>query len=208
MSARAAGSYPYKEGFRLCVMSLGNRALRKTSLQSAFGDHGHVVQIETPKPNLAFVAFDDAADARDAMLCLDGKVIDGLEVSVTKAGPKPVYKSDRQDPAPQILMTTQSEREELSSRNNTNLEGQEFRCDRARGRDRDGFRDRYRDRDRERTGHRGSSRCQNRSRSRNETRSRTRLGDRTSQDRRHRSRDRAHVGRHDRSGANSRDRSR
>lgn len=112
--ARAAGSYLYSEGYRLCVMCSGGKALRKTSLQSAFGDFGHIVQIETPKSNLAFVAFDDGSDAKEAMRYMDGKNVDGQVVSVTKAGPKPNYKTERGELP--VLMTTQTEREEVSRR--------------------------------------------------------------------------------------------
>merc|ERR1719277_1653183 len=97
-------------------MCSGGKPLRKTSLQSAFGDFGHIVQIETPKSNLAFVAFDDAADAKDAMRAMDGKNIDGQAVSVTKAGPKPIYRPEAGEPKPQVLMTTQTEREEVARR--------------------------------------------------------------------------------------------
>eukprot|EP00971_Amphidinium_carterae_P333539 6468317-Amphidinium_carterae.1 len=69
--ARAAGGYPYNAGHRLCVLSSTGASLRKTSLQSAFGDFGHIVQIETPKAGLAFIAFADKNDAADAMREMD-----------------------------------------------------------------------------------------------------------------------------------------
>ena len=48
------------QSHRLCVTS-GEKNLKKTTLQSAFGDFGHIVQIETPKAGIAFVAFFVAA---------------------------------------------------------------------------------------------------------------------------------------------------
>merc|ERR1719265_642203 len=112
--ARPAGGHPYSDGHRLCVLSSGgSRVLKKTSLQSAFGDFGHITQIETPKAGLAFVAFADKGDATDAMRSMDGKSIDGATVTVTKAGPKPNYKQEQFENTPQLLMTTQTEREEV-----------------------------------------------------------------------------------------------
>lgn len=125
--ARAAGSYLYSEGYRLCVMCSGGKALRKTMLQSSFGDFGHIVQIETPKSNLAFVAFDDNADAKEAMRAMDGKTVDGQIVSVTKAGPKPNYRVERSEMMPPVLMTTQTEREEMSRRANVAWEEKQKR---------------------------------------------------------------------------------
>ena len=107
--ARAAGGYPYNEGHRLCVLCSHGGSLKKTSLQSAFGDFGHIVQIETPKPGLAFIAFADKNDATDAMRDMDGKAIDGHMVTVSKAGPKPVYKDVPNENPPQLLKTTQTE---------------------------------------------------------------------------------------------------
>lgn len=129
--ARAAGSYLYSEGFRLCIMCSGGKALRKTSLQSAFGDFGHIVQIETPKSNLAFVAYSDNKDAKDAMLEMDGKTVDGQIISVTKAGPKPNYKTERNEAAPTVLMTTQTEREDVNRRTNASWDEKQ-RSDKGR----------------------------------------------------------------------------
>ncbi|CAE8737862.1 unnamed protein product, partial [Polarella glacialis] len=116
----AMAHYPggYNEGHRLCVSSSFGKGLKKTTLQGAFGDYGHILQIETPKPNLAFIAFSDKADAADAMRSMDGKTIDGQTISVSKAGPKPTHKSapDADEGKRQVLMTTQTEREVVRER--------------------------------------------------------------------------------------------
>mmetsp|Transcript_103251 Transcript_103251/g.205230 ORF Transcript_103251/g.205230 Transcript_103251/m.205230 type:complete len:222 (+) Transcript_103251:79-744(+) len=111
-AARAAGSYLYSEGYRLCVSGFSG-SLKKTSLQSAFGDFGHIVQIETPKPGIAFVAFRDQADAEDARKTLDGQLIDGRTVSVSKAEPKPSPRLQSAETPRTLLMTTQFEMEEV-----------------------------------------------------------------------------------------------
>merc|ERR1719499_1640918 len=48
------------------------------------------------------------------MKYMDGKMVDGQVVSVTKAGPKPSYKMEQQrEVIPAVLTTTQTEREDL-----------------------------------------------------------------------------------------------
>jgi len=114
-AARAAGSYLYSEGYRLCVSGFSG-SMKKTSLQSAFGDFGHIVQIETPKPGIAFVAFRDQADADDARASLDGQLVDGRTVSVSKAEPKPSPRLQSVEAPRQLLMTTQFEMEEVRAK--------------------------------------------------------------------------------------------
>lgn len=63
--------------------------VRKTDLQGAFNEFGHIVQIETPKPGLAFVVFKEKGDAREALEEMDGKKVNGMNVQVSWAGPKP-----------------------------------------------------------------------------------------------------------------------
>ncbi|CAJ1377721.1 unnamed protein product [Effrenium voratum] len=118
-----AGGFPggYNEGHRLCVSATHGKGLKKTTLQGAFQEFGHILQIETPKANLAFIAFSDKADAQDAMEAMDGKTLDGQTITVSKAGPKPTYRP-QVDPnenfkkAGQVLMTTQTERENVRYR--------------------------------------------------------------------------------------------
>lgn len=89
------------------------KGLKKTTLQGAFQEYGHILQIETPKPNLAFIAFADKTDAQDALEAMDGKTLDGQTLTVSKAGPKPTYRpqADPNENFKKVLMTTQTERE-------------------------------------------------------------------------------------------------
>lgn len=109
------GAFPggYSEGHRLCVSATHGKGLKKTTLQGAFQEYGHILQIETPKPNLAFIAFADKTDAQDALEAMDGKTLDGQTLTVSKAGPKPTYRpqADPNENFKKVLMTTQTERE-------------------------------------------------------------------------------------------------
>eukprot|EP00927_Polykrikos_kofoidii_P010231 TRINITY_DN14329_c1_g3_i3.p1 TRINITY_DN14329_c1_g3~~TRINITY_DN14329_c1_g3_i3.p1 ORF type:complete len:259 (+),score=30.97 TRINITY_DN14329_c1_g3_i3:129-905(+) len=109
--ARVAGSYLYSEGYRLCVSGFTS-SLKKTSLQAAFGEFGHIAQIETPKAGVAFVTYTDKRDAEDARKTMDGQTIDGRRVCVSKAEAKPVYRPQPSEMSNKnVLMTTQTERE-------------------------------------------------------------------------------------------------
>ena len=114
-SPMSKGAFPggYSEGHRLCVSATHGKGLKKTTLQGAFQEYGHILQIETPKPNLAFIAFADKSDAQDALEAMDGKTLDGQTLTVSKAGPKPTYRpqSDPNENFKKVLMTTQTERE-------------------------------------------------------------------------------------------------
>mmetsp|Transcript_7455 Transcript_7455/g.17669 ORF Transcript_7455/g.17669 Transcript_7455/m.17669 type:complete len:175 (+) Transcript_7455:63-587(+) len=88
-ASRAAGSFLYDDGHRLCVFATSGGTFRKTDLQGAFNEFGHIVQIETPKSGLAFIAFKDRADAAEALDCMDRKSVNGVQVTVSWAGPKP-----------------------------------------------------------------------------------------------------------------------
>jgi len=89
MAAKPAGSFLYEEGHRLCVLAGSSVNFRKTDLQGAFSEFGHIVQIETPKTGLAFVVFKDKGDAKEALECMDKKSVNGVQVTVNWAGPKP-----------------------------------------------------------------------------------------------------------------------
>mmetsp|Transcript_53270 Transcript_53270/g.127432 ORF Transcript_53270/g.127432 Transcript_53270/m.127432 type:complete len:165 (+) Transcript_53270:83-577(+) len=108
---RGAGSFLYSEGHRICVSASHGRGLTKRGLQEAFGDFGHIYQIETPKPNLAFLAFAEKADASDALNSMDGKNIEGQTVTVSWAGPKPVARPVQREA--QVLTSTKFEREDM-----------------------------------------------------------------------------------------------
>mmetsp|Transcript_66313 Transcript_66313/g.156107 ORF Transcript_66313/g.156107 Transcript_66313/m.156107 type:complete len:191 (+) Transcript_66313:83-655(+) len=125
------GAFPggYAEGHRLCVSASHGKGLKKTTLQGAFGDFGHILQIETPKSNLAFVAFAEKADAQDAMEAMDGKTLDGQTVTVSKAGPKPTYRptTDPNENFKKVLMTTQTERENVRYRKDVEKAAEKLR---------------------------------------------------------------------------------
>eukprot|EP00930_Biecheleria_cincta_P038844 TRINITY_DN26705_c0_g1_i1.p1 TRINITY_DN26705_c0_g1~~TRINITY_DN26705_c0_g1_i1.p1 ORF type:complete len:226 (-),score=15.08 TRINITY_DN26705_c0_g1_i1:58-681(-) len=194
MAAKPAGSFLYEDGHRLCVLSGGgDRSFRKTDLQGAFNEFGHIIQIETPKAGLAFVVFKDKADAADAMKYMDQKSVNGVRVTVNWAGPKPTTApkgDDRETPISEqtgfrvrkeVLTTTNWERAEAWERNvgkRTRSPSQSVSrrgSGRDRDRDRDRERDRSRDRDRERRRRsRSRSRSKSRSRSRKRSRSRSR----------------------------------
>merc|ERR1719469_1550489 len=61
------------------------------------------------------------------MRAMDGKTVDGQIVSVTKAGPKPNYRVERDQMTPAVLMTTQTEREEISRQANAAWEDKQKR---------------------------------------------------------------------------------
>eukprot|EP00931_Biecheleriopsis_adriatica_P121466 TRINITY_DN96553_c0_g1_i1.p1 TRINITY_DN96553_c0_g1~~TRINITY_DN96553_c0_g1_i1.p1 ORF type:complete len:180 (+),score=30.73 TRINITY_DN96553_c0_g1_i1:86-625(+) len=113
--SRGAGSFLYSEGHRLCVSASHGKGLTKTGLQEAFGDFGHIYQIETPKPNLAFIAFAEKGDATDAMKEMDGTVVQGQSIIVSWAGPKPSAGKPAQREM-QVLTSTKFEREDLAQK--------------------------------------------------------------------------------------------
>mmetsp|Transcript_93 Transcript_93/g.170 ORF Transcript_93/g.170 Transcript_93/m.170 type:complete len:171 (-) Transcript_93:370-882(-) len=94
MSGVRAGSFAYTGGHRLCVIGSG---LRKTDLQGAFNEFGHIVQIETPKPGLAFVVFKEKGDAREALEEMDAGTVNGTKVTVTWAEVRPPASSRGRD---------------------------------------------------------------------------------------------------------------
>eukprot|EP00913_Durusdinium_trenchii_P030396 g28473.t1 len=71
-----------------------------------------VSRIETPKPNLAFLAFAEKADAMDALSSMDGKSIEGQTITVSWAGPKPQNRPVRES---QVLTSTKFEREDMQA---------------------------------------------------------------------------------------------
>lgn len=113
----------------MCVSASHGRGLKKTTLQGAFGDFGHILQIETPKSNLAFIAFAEKADAQEAMEALDGKNLDGQTLTVSKAGPKPTYRptTDPNENFKKVLMTTQTERENVRYRKDVEKAAEKLR---------------------------------------------------------------------------------
>merc|ERR1719464_2042880 len=109
------GGWYYQLGYRICVSGLG-QGVAKTKLQSAFGDFGHIIKIETPAgaKGVAYISFQDKRDAQDAVKAMDGECVDGHRVRVSLAEDKPPpggrEKGPRESP---VLTTTNSEREDL-----------------------------------------------------------------------------------------------
>mmetsp|Transcript_58682 Transcript_58682/g.137406 ORF Transcript_58682/g.137406 Transcript_58682/m.137406 type:complete len:196 (+) Transcript_58682:63-650(+) len=117
------------EGHRLCVSASHGKGLKKTTLQGAFGEFGRILQIETPKPNLAFIAFEEKRDAEDAIESMDGRNLDGQTITVSKAGPKPTYRptADPNENFKQVLMTTKTERENVRYNNDVEKAAEKLR---------------------------------------------------------------------------------
>eukprot|EP00931_Biecheleriopsis_adriatica_P093397 TRINITY_DN67145_c0_g1_i1.p1 TRINITY_DN67145_c0_g1~~TRINITY_DN67145_c0_g1_i1.p1 ORF type:complete len:172 (+),score=33.15 TRINITY_DN67145_c0_g1_i1:68-583(+) len=85
---RTQYSKSYDSGHRLCVSCSGGGAFRKTDLEGAFNEFGDILQIETPRPGMAFVVFSDRADALEAIDVMDKKTVKGMQLSVSWAAPK------------------------------------------------------------------------------------------------------------------------
>jgi len=69
---------------RLYVRGVTER-LGKRALQHAFEKYGKILDIKTGQGNFAFVEYEDARDAEDAIKYLDGAVIEGEKIGVEKA---------------------------------------------------------------------------------------------------------------------------
>mmetsp|Transcript_2428 Transcript_2428/g.7779 ORF Transcript_2428/g.7779 Transcript_2428/m.7779 type:complete len:190 (-) Transcript_2428:114-683(-) len=108
------GGWVYQLGYRICVSGLGQGAT-KTAMQSAFGDFGHIIKIETPAGarGVAYISFQDKRDAQDAVKSMDGEAIQGHRVRVTLADDKPPPPRSQPHRESQVLTTTNWEREEI-----------------------------------------------------------------------------------------------
>lgn len=74
-----------RTGTTLCVSGVVDR-VKKTVLQEAFGDFGHIVRIEVPEGRrVAFVEFESRTDATDAQKAVDGTSVGGVRVTVKLA---------------------------------------------------------------------------------------------------------------------------
>mmetsp|Transcript_55867 Transcript_55867/g.130776 ORF Transcript_55867/g.130776 Transcript_55867/m.130776 type:complete len:146 (+) Transcript_55867:93-530(+) len=85
------GGWYYELGYRLCVSGLKEKT-SKTTLQTAFGEYGHVIKLEQPKVGVAYLTYQEREDAEDAKKYLDGESIDGQRVRVTWADKTPPQK--------------------------------------------------------------------------------------------------------------------
>lgn len=79
-----------KPGYTIQVVGL-NSNVRKTDLQSAFGDYGQIVRIDMVGAK-AYLEFDDNRDAKDAIEAWNGKSWKGcsLRVEMKQSGPDPM----------------------------------------------------------------------------------------------------------------------
>mmetsp|Transcript_33001 Transcript_33001/g.91039 ORF Transcript_33001/g.91039 Transcript_33001/m.91039 type:complete len:146 (-) Transcript_33001:50-487(-) len=84
-------------GRRLFVSGVATD-VKKTDLQREFGEYGHVVDIELPLTarGVAFVEFDNARDAADALEEVTGKKLKGMVLKVKIADEKLTLNAQRE----------------------------------------------------------------------------------------------------------------
>ncbi|CAE7624356.1 RBP45A, partial [Symbiodinium sp. CCMP2456] len=76
-------------GTTLRVTGLNND-IRNTHLQPEFGEFGHVLRIHVLQgKGVAFVEYQEKADAKEAMSSLNGKKVRGSVLTIDVAGPPP-----------------------------------------------------------------------------------------------------------------------
>lgn len=182
------GGWNYQLGHRVCVNGLGGKAT-KTTLQSLFGEFGHIIKIETPRSGTAaYISYQERRDAEEAIKYRDGEVVEGQRITVTKAGDRPppsmAPKNRETTEQKEILTTTNFEREEKRTAAYMDSNGVDkrlaaesattTRSGRSRDKDRDKDRDRARAHDRDRDRHRVGSRDRDRHRTREKDRDRGR----------------------------------
>merc|ERR1712039_979137 len=89
------GSFAYKQGTRLVVTGI-NPNMKKTDLQSLFGEFGFVLKIEI-QAGKAYIEFESKLDAADAVKALDGKRVQDHTIKVQKATDKGGGKGKKDD---------------------------------------------------------------------------------------------------------------
>eukprot|EP00930_Biecheleria_cincta_P087739 TRINITY_DN76978_c0_g1_i1.p1 TRINITY_DN76978_c0_g1~~TRINITY_DN76978_c0_g1_i1.p1 ORF type:complete len:194 (+),score=19.38 TRINITY_DN76978_c0_g1_i1:1-582(+) len=94
INTRLTRSY---DGHRLVVSCSGRGTLRKTDLQGAFNEFGHILQIEMPRAGFGLITFGEYEDAREAMECMNGKTVNGMQITVGWASMQ-AAKSSRDAP--------------------------------------------------------------------------------------------------------------
>ncbi|CAE8619146.1 unnamed protein product, partial [Polarella glacialis] len=156
-------------GTTICISGISENE-KKTRIQEALGDFGHIVRIEIPGGRrVAFVEFEDKRDAMEAMNSMDRKMIGSSNVTIRLADDRAPGASGAPDdrkpreqqrgsfPAPQRSDRSRSRSRggggaNASRRDNGGDRGSGRGGDRGdrgdRGRSRDRGRDRDRDRDR------------------------------------------------------------
>eukprot|EP00435_Cladocopium_sp_Y103_P052827 s443_g16.t1 len=78
-----------RNGTRVLVRDLPEK-VRKTSLQSAFGDFGNVVRIELmPEQRTAYIEYEEPRDAEDAAREMDGKMVEKSKVRTKMMDDRP-----------------------------------------------------------------------------------------------------------------------
>ncbi|CAL1147172.1 unnamed protein product [Cladocopium goreaui] len=78
-----------RNGTRVLVRDLPEK-VRKTSLQSAFGDFGNVVRIELmPEQRTAYIEYEEPRDAEDAAREMDGKMLERSKIRTKMMDDRP-----------------------------------------------------------------------------------------------------------------------
>ncbi|CAK0850235.1 unnamed protein product [Prorocentrum cordatum] len=184
-------------GTTICISGLSDRE-KKTTLQEALGDYGHIVRIEIPPGRrVAFVEYEEKRDATEAMTAMDGKKIGESSVTIRFADDRPPPGAQPRQPPrragevlldqrgvrreEQVVRQMQAEAEAAASRPGSRSSGRGRSS--SRGRRRGG---RRRSRGRSRRSGGGRPRRSSRARSRS-SRGGSRRGGRRSRGRRRRS---------------------
>merc|ERR1712060_572569 len=95
-------------------------------MQSAFGDFGHIIKIETPGGRgVAYISFQDKRDAQDAVKSMDGESFEGNKMKVSMAEDRPPPSSSKPSRDPQAPRAANNDTEEpKSARGATRSEAQ------------------------------------------------------------------------------------
>mmetsp|Transcript_36969 Transcript_36969/g.81181 ORF Transcript_36969/g.81181 Transcript_36969/m.81181 type:complete len:186 (+) Transcript_36969:57-614(+) len=83
-----AGSFRYKTGTTVLVSGLAP-GVKKTDLQAAFGDFGQILRVDLDIGK-AFLEFEDARDAEDAIKEMDGHKLKDRRIRLAFSKPKEV----------------------------------------------------------------------------------------------------------------------
>ncbi|CAJ1428810.1 unnamed protein product, partial [Effrenium voratum] len=119
-------------GKRLFVSGVANGVM-KTDLQREFGEFGHVTDIELPltAKGVAFVEFDSALDAQDALEGVTGRKLKGMILKVKMADVQKTGKEggkpDREDARPAPAANRRPERGARDGRDRDGRDGRDRR---------------------------------------------------------------------------------
>lgn len=114
MATRMGALLPAR-GTRLFVSGVAPD-VKKTDIQQQFGEFGHVVDIELPMTarGVAFVQFDNARDAQEAMEEVTGRRLKGMVLKVKPADVKPEKRVADDAPARRADTTSPTARSRSS----------------------------------------------------------------------------------------------